>query len=74
MVTRRDIEKLIEGTYPFNFKSEIRQIPLLGDKVDDSDYQSASKIPFQQVQNQVSELVADNNPEWFQSHKEIFEK
>jgi len=32
------------------------------------------KIPFQQVQNQVSELVADHNPEWFQSHKEIFEK
>ena len=49
MVTRRDIEKLIEGTYPFNFKSEIRQIPLLGDKVDDSDYQSASKIPFQHL-------------------------
>ena len=74
MVTRGDIEKLIEGTYPFDFKSEIRQFTPLGDKADDSDYQSSSKIPFQQVQNQVSELVADHNPEWFQSHKEIFEK
>ena len=73
-VTRGDIEKLIEGTYPFNFKSEIRQFTPLGDKADDLDYQSSSKIPFQQVQNQVSELVADHNPEWFQSHKEIFEK
>jgi len=74
MVTRGDIVKLIEGTYPFNFKSEIHQITLLGDKADDSDYQSASRIPFQQLQNQVSGLVADHNPEWFQSHKEIFEK
>jgi uncharacterized membrane-anchored protein YhcB (DUF1043 family) len=74
MVTLGDIEKLIEGTYPFNFKSEIRQFTPLGDKADDSDYQSASRIPFQQVPNQVSELVADHNPEWFQSHKEIFEK
>ena len=74
MVTRGDIEKLIEGTYPFNFKSEIRQFTPLGDKADDSDYQPSSKIPFQQVQNQVSKLVADHNPEWFQSHKEIFEK
>ena len=33
-----------------------------------------NKIPFQQVQNQVSDLVADHNPAWFQSHKEVFEK
>ena len=74
MVTRGDIEKLIEGTYPFNFKSEIHQITHLNNKGDKSDYQSASKIPFLQVQNQVSGLVTDHNPEWFSSHKEIFEK
>ena len=41
---------------------------------DDFDDISPNKIPFQQVQNQVSELVADHNPEWFQSHQEIFKK
>jgi hypothetical protein len=75
MVTRRDIEKLIEGTYPINFESEsFQRSPTPDDELDAQDYQTLNKIPFQQVQNQVSGLVADHNPTWFQSHKEIFEK
>jgi hypothetical protein len=38
------------------------------------DYEKIYEIPFQQVQNHVSGLVADHNPTWFQSHKELFEK
>lgn len=74
MITGEDIEKLIEGTYPFNFENEIFQTPSLGDKENEPDYHAYTKIPFQQVQNQVSELVADHNLGWFQDHKEIFEK
>jgi len=74
MVTRGDIEELIEGTYPFNFESERFQRSPPDDGVDAQEYQTLNKIPFQQVQNQISELIADYNPEWFQSHKEIFEK
>ncbi len=69
-----DDEKLIEGAYPINFENEVFQIPLLDDEEDDPDYQLSSKIPFQQVQDQVSELVAGYNPAWFQSHQEIFEQ
>jgi hypothetical protein len=74
MVTRGDIEKLIEGTYPINFESESFQRSAPDDEEDAQDYQPHNRIPFQQVQNQVSGLIADHNPEWFPSHKEIFEK
>jgi transcription elongation factor GreA-like protein len=74
MVTRGDIEKLIGGTYPINFESESFQTPAMGGRGNDTNYPLFDKIPFQQVQKQVSDLVADHNPEWFQSHKEIFEK
>jgi hypothetical protein len=73
-LTREDIEKLIAGTYPINFEAEIVQTPSIDDWEHEQDYHPYNKIPFQQVQNQVSGLVADHNPEWFQSHKEIFEK
>lgn len=72
-VTREDIEKLIEGTYPINFKKEAFQTPPLDEK-DESDHQPYNKIPFQQVQNQVAGIVEDHNPLWFKSHQEIFEK
>jgi hypothetical protein len=72
-VTKEEIEKLIEGTYPFNFEKETFQTPPLDEK-DESDYQPYYKIPFQQVQNQVAGIVADYNPTWFQSHQGIFEK
>ena len=72
MVTREDIEKLIEGTYPINFDFERIDVPSIDIENDDFENISPNKIPFQQVQNQVSELVADHNPEWFQSHQEIF--
>jgi len=65
---------LIEGTYPINLKFERVQVPSIDNENDDFDDISPNKIPFQQVQNQVSELVADHNPEWFQSHQEIFKK
>lgn len=74
MITREDIEKLIDGTYPFNFETEIFQTFPLDDKENEPDYNSYNKIPFQQVQNQVSDLAADHNPAWFQSHKDVFEK
>jgi hypothetical protein len=74
MVTREDIKKLIEGTYPINFEPEIFHVPSLGDEEEETDHQSVDKIPFYQVQKQVSELVADHNPEWFQRHHEIFDK
>lgn len=74
MVTREDIEKLIEGTYPINFESESFHRSAPDDEEDAQDYQPHNRIPFQQVQNQVSGLIADHNPEWFPSHKEIFEK
>jgi len=73
-LTREDIEKLIAGTYPINFEAEIVQTPSIDDWEHEQDYHLYNKIPFQQVQNQVSGLVADHNPEWFQSHKAIFEK
>ncbi len=71
-VTQEDIEELIEGTYPINFEKEISQTSPL-DEENESDHQPYSKIPFQQVQNQVAGLVSDHNPAWFQSHQEIFE-
>ncbi len=74
MITREDIEKLIEGTYPVNFEPEIFQIFSLDNEEDETDHQPINKIPFYQVQNQVSELAADHNPAWFQSHLEIFDK
>jgi len=74
MLTREDIEKLIAGTYPINFEAEIFQTPSIDDWEHEPDYLPYDKIPFQQVQNQVSGLVADHNPEWFPRHKEIFEK
>ncbi|HWQ96140.1 MAG TPA: hypothetical protein VN368_02085 [Candidatus Methylomirabilis sp.] len=76
VITREDIEKLIEGTYPMNLEtniSDISQVSYLDEDVE-SDNQPYNKIPFQQVQNQVSGIVADHNPAWFQSHQEIFEK
>ncbi len=72
-VTQEDIEKLIEGTYPINFEKEIFQAPSL-DEEEELDHVPYSKIPFQQVQNQVAGIVADHNPTWFQSHQEIFRK
>jgi hypothetical protein len=75
-VTREDIEKLIEGTYPMDLETNIlntSQVSCLDEDVE-SDNQPYSKIPFQQVQNQVSGIVADHNPLWFQSHQDIFEK
>lgn len=51
MITREDIEKLIDGTYPFNFETEIFQTFPLDDKENEPDYNSYNKIPFQQVQN-----------------------
>jgi hypothetical protein len=73
-VTREEIEKLIEGIYPINLDFERVQVPLIDSENDDFDEISPNKIPFQQVQNQISESVADHNPEWFQSHQEIFKK
>ncbi len=76
IVTKEDIEKLIEGTYPMNLETNIfdtSQVSRL-DEDTESDYQSCSKIPFQQIQNQVSGIVADHNSVWFHSHQEIFEK
>ncbi len=76
IVTKEDIEKLIEGTYPMDLKtniSDISQVSCLDEDVE-SDYQPYNKIPFQQVQNQVAGIVADHNPAWFQNHQEIFEK
>jgi hypothetical protein len=72
-VTQEDIEKLIEGTYPIDFEKEIFQTFSLDEEYE-SDHQPYSKIPFQQVQNQVAGIVADHNPIWFQSHQDIFEK
>jgi len=74
MVTRGDIEKMIDGTYPINFESESFQRSAPEDEENAHDYQKHNRIPFQQVQNQVSGLIADHNPEWFPNHKEIFEK
>src|SRR4030065_1277775 len=68
-VTQEDIEKLIEGTYPINFEKEILQTSSLDEEK--PDHGPYSKIPFQQVQNQVAGIVADYNPAWFQSHQEI---
>ncbi len=76
IITREDIEKLIEGTYQINLETNISdtsQVSYLDEDIE-SDYQSYNKIPFQQVQNQVAGIVADHNPAWFQSHQEIFEK
>ncbi len=75
-VTQEDIEKLIDGTYPINFEKEIFQTSSLDEEneEDEPDHGPYSKIPFQQVQNQVAGIVADHNPAWFQSHQEIFEK
>ncbi len=72
-VTQGDIEKLIDSTYPINFEKEAFQTSPL-DEEEESDHQPYSKIPFQQVQNQVAGIVADHNLAWFQSHQEIFEK
>ncbi len=75
-VTREDIEKLIEGTYPINLETNISDISQVSSPDEDvePEYQPYNKIPFQQVQNQVLGIVADHNPAWFKSHQEIFDK
>jgi hypothetical protein len=76
IVTKEELEKLIEGTYPIDLDtkiSDISQISTLDDGVD-SEYQPYNKIPYQQVQNQVLEIVADHNPAWFQDHQQIFDR
>lgn len=74
IVTREEVEKLIDSTYPINFETEIHQNHLFDDKDDELDSSLPNKIPFQHVQNQVSGLVVDHNPAWFKSHQEIFNK
>jgi len=76
IVTKEDIEQLIEGTYPINLETNISDIAHVSspDEGVDPEYQPHNKIPFQQVQNQVLGIVADHNPAWFQDHQEIFDK
>ncbi len=76
IITQEDIEKLIEGTYPIDLETNTSDISQVSnpDVGADSEYQPRNKIPFQQVQNQVLEIVAYHNPAWFQSHKEIFDR
>lgn len=76
IITKEDIEKLINSTYPIDLETDISDVSQAScpDEDVESDCQSCSKIPFQQVQNQVAGIVADYNPLWFQSHQEIFEK
>jgi hypothetical protein len=76
IVTKEDIEKLIEGTYPINLETNISDISHVSspDEGVDSEYQPYNKIPFRQVQNQVLGIVADHNPAWFQDHQEIFDR
>lgn len=76
IVTKEDIEKLIEGTYPINLETNISDTSQVSspDEGDDSEYQPHNKIPFQQVQNQVLGVVADHNPAWFRDHQEIFDR
>jgi hypothetical protein len=76
IVTKEDIEKLIEGTYPINLETNISDTSQVSspDEGVDSEYQPYNKIPFQQVQNQVLGIVADHNPAWFQDHQEIFDR
>jgi hypothetical protein len=76
IVTKEDIEKLIEGTYPINLETNISDIPPVSspDECVDPEYQPYNKIPFQQVQNQVLGIVADHNPAWFQDHQKVFDR
>jgi hypothetical protein len=76
IVTKEDIEKLIEGTYPINLETNISDISQVSspDESLDSEYQPYNKIPFQQVQNQILGIVADHNPTWFQDHQQIFDR
>jgi hypothetical protein len=76
IVTKEDIEKLIEGTYPINLETNISDISQVSspDENVDSEYQPYNKIPFQQVQNQVLGIVADHNPAWFQDHQKVFDR
>ncbi len=76
IVTKEDIEKLIEVTYPINLETNISDTSQVSNPDDgvDSEYQPYNKIPFQQVQNQVLGIVADHNPAWFQDHQQIFDR
>ncbi len=76
IVTKEDIEKLIEGTYPINLETNISDISQVSspDESLDSEYQPYNKIPFQQIQNQILGIVADHNPTWFQDHQQIFDR
>ncbi len=74
IITREEVEKLIDSTYPINFETEIHQNHSFDDKDDEPDNPLPNKIPFKEIQNQVSELVADHNLAWFKSHQAIFNK
>jgi hypothetical protein len=76
IVTKEDLEKLIEGTYPIDLDTNISDISQVSspDESVDSEYQPYNKIPFQQVQNQILGIVADHNPAWFQDHQQIFDR
>ena len=60
-------------TYNTSFENESVQILSLDNGEDEPNFQSSYKIPFQQVQDQVSGLVADYTLHG-SYHKEIFDK
>jgi hypothetical protein len=75
IITQEDIERLIEGTYPIDLETNISDTSQVSSPNEgDSGFQPRNKIPFQKVQNQVLEIVADHNPAWFQDHKQIFDR
>jgi hypothetical protein len=69
IVTKEDLEMLINGDYPIETPPEITQSCLLGEERENEE-----KIPLQEVLEEVSKLVVHHNPEWFDNHREVFKR
>ena len=69
MITKEDLEMLINGAYPIETPLEITQSSPLGDE-----RENEKKIPLLEVLEEVSTLVVRHNPEWFESHREVFKR
>jgi hypothetical protein len=69
IVTKEDLEMLINGDYPIETPPEITQSCLLGEERENEE-----KIPLQEVLEEVSTLLVHHNPEWFDNHREVFKR
>jgi hypothetical protein len=66
IVTKENLEMLINGDCPVETPPEITQPCPFGEEKENEE-----KIPLQEVLEEVSKLVVRHNPMWFENHREV---